>query len=96
MIVKRTERNFRFVSADFERYALVTVDNENTAEKFTGGVLDDFPELTTMKKTEFIKDFMKNSYSTDISDAYAKRLSPAILLLILTLAFRIVVYLRQR
>lgn len=80
MIVKRTERNFRFVSADFERYALVTVDNENTAEKFTGGVLDDFPELTTMKKTEFIKDFMKNSYSTDISDAYAKRLSPAILL----------------
>lgn len=80
MIVKRTERNFRFVASDFERYALVTVDDENAAEKFTGGALDDFPELTTMRKTEFIKDFMKNSYSTDISDAYARRLSPAILL----------------
>lgn len=80
MIVKRTERNFRFVASDFERYALVTVDDEDTAEKFTGGVLDDFPELTTMKKTEFIKDFMKNSYSTDISDAYARRISPLILI----------------
>ena len=80
MIVKRTERNFRFVSDDFDRYALVTVDNEDTAGKFTKGVLDDFPELATMRKTEFIKDFMKNSYSTDMSDDYAKKATPLIIL----------------
>ena len=80
MIVKRTERNFRFVADDFDRYALVTVDNEDTAGKFTKGVLDDFPELATMRKTEFIKDFMKNSYSTDISDDYAKKATPLILI----------------
>lgn len=80
MIVKRTERNFRFVADDFDRYALVTVDNEDTAGKFTKGVLDDFPELATMRKTEFIKDFMKNSYSTDMSDVYAKKAMPLIIL----------------
>ncbi|MBR6102374.1 MAG: hypothetical protein IKP95_08090 [Ruminococcus sp.] len=79
MIVKRTERNFRFVASDFERYALVTVDNEDTAAKFTSGVLDDFPELAAMRKTEFIKDFMKNSYSSDVSDVYARKMTPLII-----------------
>ena len=79
MIVKRTERNFRFVADDFDRYALVTVDNEDIAGKFTKGVLDDFPELATMRKTEFVKDFMRNSYSTDMSDDYAKKATPLII-----------------
>ena len=80
MIVKRTERNFRFVAEDFDKYALVTVDNEDTADKLTNGVLDDFPELSAMKKTEFVKDFMKNSYSTDVADVYSRRMTPLILI----------------
>lgn len=80
MIVKRTERNFRFVASDFERYALVTVDNEDTAGKFTSGVLDDFPELAAMRKTEFIKDFMRSSYSSDVSDVYARKATPLLLI----------------
>ena len=80
MIVKRTERNFRFVAEDFERYALVTVDDEDTAGKFTSGVLDDFPELSAMRKTEFVKDFMKNSYSADVADTYARKITPLVLL----------------
>ncbi len=80
MIVKRTERNFRFVAEDFDKYALVTMDNEDTAVKFTNGVLDDFPELSTMKKTEFVKDFMKNSYSSDIADVYSRKMTPFILI----------------
>ena len=56
------------------------MDNEDTANKFTKGVLDDFPELTTMKKTEFIKDFMKNSYSSDVADVYSRRMTPLILI----------------
>lgn len=79
MIVKRTERNFRFVAGDYERYALVDVKNEDVASKFTKGSLNDFPELATMKKTEFVKDFMKNSYSADISDVFAKKAAPLIL-----------------
>lgn len=80
MIVKRTERNFRFVAEGFDKYAVVSVDNEDTAGKMTGGVLNDFPELATMKKTEFVRDFMKNSYSTDVADLYARRMTPVILI----------------
>ncbi len=80
MIVKRTERNFRFVAEDFDKYALVSVDNEDTAGKFTHGVLDDFPELAAMRKTEFVRDFMKNSYSTDVSDLYSRKMTPLILI----------------
>ncbi len=80
MIVKRTERNFRFAAGDYERYALVSVDNEDVAGKLTKGALNDFPELAAMRKTEFVKDFMKNSYSSDISDSFAKKAAPFILL----------------
>ncbi len=80
MIVKRTERNFRFVAGDYERYALVNVKDEDVAGKFTRGCLNDFPELATMKKTEFAEDFMKNSYSEDISDAFARKATPFILI----------------
>lgn len=80
MIVKRTERNFRFAAGDYDRYALVNIKNENVASKFTKGALNDFPELATMKKTEFVKDFMKNSYSSDISDGFAMKAAPLILL----------------
>lgn len=79
MIVKRTERNFRFVAGDYERYALVNVKNEDVASKFTKGSLNDFPELATMKKTEFVGDFMKNSYCADISDVFAKKAAPLVL-----------------
>ncbi len=80
MIVKRTEKNFSFVSGDFDRFALVNVDDENVANKFTKGSLNDFPELSTMRRTEFVEDFMKNSYSADISDNFAKKTAPFILL----------------
>ncbi len=78
MIVGRTERNFRFVAGDYEKYAVVNVKNEDNASKFTKGALNDFPELVTMRKTEFVKDFMKNSYSADISDIYARKTAPII------------------
>ena len=80
MIVKKTERNFRFAAGDYERYALVNINDEDVASKFTKGALNDFPELAAMRKTEFVNDFMKNSYSADISDGFAKKTAPFILL----------------
>ena len=80
LIVKRTERNFRFAAGEYDRYALINIDNEDVASKFTRGSLNDFPELATMRKTEFVDDFMKNSYSSDISDKFAKRITPLVAL----------------
>lgn len=80
MIVKRTEENFRYVAGEFDRYAVKTIDNENTANNFTRGCLNDFPELSAVRKTEFIEDFMKNSYSPDASDGFAAKAAPIILI----------------
>lgn len=80
LIVRRTEKNFRFAAGEYDRYALMNVDNEDVASKFTKGSLNDFPELAAMRKTEFVEDFMKNSYSSDISDQFAKKTTPLILI----------------
>ncbi len=70
--VWRIEKNFRYIAGDSEHYAVFTIDNEDMATKFTRGALNDFPVLTSMRKTEFINDFLKNSYVPDISDNFCK------------------------
>ncbi|MCD7773706.1 MAG: hypothetical protein LUH08_06610, partial [Ruminococcus sp.] len=65
LIVNRTLRNFRYVAGEFDKYAIENVTNEDVATKFTKGTINDFPELATMKKTEFNESFLKHSYSTD-------------------------------
>ncbi|MBP1573837.1 MAG: hypothetical protein J6A55_08560 [Oscillospiraceae bacterium] len=77
-IVNRTERNFRFAAGEFEKHAFTKIEDEDIAYKFTKGTLDDFPELATTKKTEFVEDFLANSYSADISDDYSRKAAPII------------------
>jgi Cu+-exporting ATPase len=78
LIVSRTEKNFRYVSGDFERYAIFTIDDEEKAAQFTRGTMSDFPVLAAMRKTEFISDFLKNSYAPDITDKFCKIAAPVI------------------
>ena len=78
MIVQRTEKNFRYVAGEFDRYAVKKVD-DTAAENFTRGACEQPVHTTTMQKTEFVEDFMKNSYSPDISDEFAKKAAPFIL-----------------
>ncbi|WP_051540192.1 hypothetical protein [Ruminococcus sp. FC2018] len=80
MIVDRTENNFRYIAGEYDRYAVKTVENEDVAANFTQGYVDEYPMLAKMQKTEFVKDFMKNSYCTDAADALSRRVSPMILL----------------
>lgn len=79
-MVNRADRNLRFAAGEFEKHAFVKVEDEDVAYRFTKGTLDDFPELVTTRKTEFVDDFLSNSYSTDISDDYSKRAAPIIML----------------
>ena len=78
LIVTRTERNFRYVSGGYSKYAVMKVDDEDAAAKFTKGALTDFPSLATSRKTEFVSDFIKNSYSPDMTDAFCKYYVPII------------------
>lgn len=79
MIVQRTEKNFRYAAGEFDRYAVKKV-NPTAAENFTKSMVDGEPQLVTMQKTEFVDDFMKHSYSPDVSDEFASRISPFILI----------------
>lgn len=81
LIVVRTERNFEYVSGGYSKYAVMHIDDEDVASKFTKGALTDFPSLTTSRKTEFVCDFIKNSYSADMTDSYCRYFVPIITLI---------------
>lgn len=72
LIITRTERNFKYISGGYSKYAAMHIDNEDVAAKFTKGALTDFPSLTTARKTEFVRDFINNSYSPDLTDSFSR------------------------
>ena len=72
LIITRTERNFKYISGGYSKYATMHIDNEDVAAKFTKGALTDFPSLATARKTEFVRDFINNSYSPDLTDSFSK------------------------
>ena len=78
MIVQRTEKNFRYIAGDFDRYAVKSVDG-SSAVNFGRGAVPVNANMAAMRKTEFVDDFIKNSYAPDISDKFAKYSAPLIL-----------------
>ena len=80
LIVLRAKRNFGFVSKEFDRHAVVYVRDEERAERLTRGTLGDFPILAAMRKTSFITDFLRYSYSSDITDSYCRKAVPLCLI----------------
>ena len=79
LIVGRTARNFQFISGDYERNAVFIVDDDDKASHFTRGTMSDFPVLASMRKTEFISDFLKNSYAPDVTDKFCRIAAPILL-----------------
>ena len=78
-IVKRTQRSFKFVSGSADKYAVFHVADDETAQSFTRGALNDFPNLASMRKTEFLSEFLKISYACDTTDRFCQMFTPAIL-----------------
>ncbi|MDE5854981.1 MAG: hypothetical protein K2H19_07980, partial [Ruminococcus sp.] len=79
LILKRAKRNFNFVSKNFDRHAVVYVRDEERAERLTRGTLGDFPILASMRKTDFLTDFLRYSYSSDITDNFCRKAVPTCL-----------------
>lgn len=80
LIMKRAARNFKFVSRNFDRHGVTYVMDEERAERITRGTLGDFPILASMRKTDFLTDFLRYTYSSDMSDHYCKTAAPIILI----------------
>ena len=75
-IIKRAARNFRFVSKNPSRTGVVYVDNEERAERLTRGTLGDFPILASTRRTDFLTDFLRYTYSSDMTDRYCRKAAP--------------------
>lgn len=76
LILKRARRNFRFASRDFNRHGVVYVKDEERAERLTHGTLGDFPILAAMRPTDFLTDFLRYTYSSDVTDSFCRRAVP--------------------
>ncbi|MBR3759870.1 MAG: hypothetical protein IKK47_02625 [Ruminococcus sp.] len=76
LIIKRAARNFKFVSKNFDRHGVVYVTDEERAERLTRGTLGDFPILASTRKTDFLTDFLRYTYSSDMADSYCHRAAP--------------------
>lgn len=76
LIINRVGQNFRFITGDSQRHALTFVNSEERAGQITRGALTDIPALVTMRQTDFLDDFKKHSYSSDISDKFCKYFVP--------------------
>ncbi|MBR2284002.1 MAG: hypothetical protein IJ874_06240 [Ruminococcus sp.] len=86
LIVIRAQRNFRFVSKEYDRHAVVYVRDEERAERLTRGASGDLPILAAMRRTNFITDFLRYSYSSDITDSYCRKAAPITLIVSLVIS----------
>ncbi len=94
LIITRAERNFKVVSKNSEKYGITGVQDDITAETLTRGILGDFPILSSMRKTDFLTDFLKYTYSSDISDKFCRYSIPASFIISLIVSF-FITFIRQ-
>lgn len=87
LIIKRAARNFKFVSKNFDRHGVVYVTDEERAERLTRGTLGDFPILASTRKTDFLTDFLRYTYSSDMADSYCHRAAPLCMIFSVIVAF---------
>lgn len=81
LIVNRAINNFDMIISANEKHAMIYVDDESKAEQLTKGTTGDYPILTAVKKTNFAADFLKYTYSSDISDKLCNKfIVPAVVI----------------
>lgn len=92
LIIRRAARNFKFVSKNFDRHGVTYVTDEDRAERITRGTLGDFPILASMRKTDFLTDFLRYTYSSDMTDDFCKKASPLCLIASVVVAFFLTIF----
>lgn len=75
-MISRARKNFRFISSDENRYYADAVEGESEVSAFTKGVVTRLPVLVTMRKTEYLTDFLRKSYCEDKADRISRFLTP--------------------
>ena len=86
LIVKRTMLNFKYVTADCDKYATEVIADEHLANDLTKGVLTNLPVTVTNRKTGFLTGFLDMSFQEDIYDSVCKWLARFVFLAAAALA----------
>lgn len=76
IMMLRIRRNFAFVASEDEKYAAKIYTDEKKAQKLMTGIPVSKPIITFQRKTGFLKNFLKLSYSPDPSEDAAGRITP--------------------
>lgn len=74
-MISRARRNFRFISAEANRYYADVIEDESEMSAFTKGVVTELPFLVTLRKTEILTDFLRKSYCEDKADRISRTLT---------------------
>lgn len=74
-MISRARKNFRFISAEANRYYAEVIEDESEVSAFTKGVVTELPFLVTMRKTEILTDFLRKSYCEDKADRASRTLT---------------------
>ena len=77
LMVLRVKENFRFASANGQRYAAKIYNNEDVATQMMSGTAVDRPIIAYQHRTGFPSNFLKISYAPDPSEDLASKLAPA-------------------
>lgn len=86
-MTSRITDNFRFISADEDRYTVEDIANAVDAEIISRGLLDEVPLIKTSVKTDVPSNFMEISTKREAANQIAKIIFPLSLLLSAVLFF---------
>jgi Cu+-exporting ATPase len=79
VMIVRAKKNFKFISGDSVKYSahMPNAQDDSEARVFTKGIQSlSMPAPVFLRKTEFLTDYLKNSYCTDWADLICRKLVP--------------------
>lgn len=75
-LISRVQKNFRVVSSDYEKHALLMVGDRNLSQEMTQGLDLEEPHVAYSAPAEFLTRFLDCSYSEDQSESISRISTP--------------------
>ena len=80
MYINRVDRGSRIVSGNYDKYAILKVDDTALARELTRGLDMDDPAVAVSVKTRELVDYEEHAYSNDFSENLSRILAPICLI----------------
>lgn len=75
-VMKRVKDNFKFITAPNRKYVAKVYDDEKTASKMVKDLHGEKPVVAFQRRTGFLKNFLRLSYTPDPSETVAAKFAP--------------------